>query len=113
MNLLKILIIISSLSFISYGIVYFTSPKMKSEFERFGLERFGPLTAVLELLGGFGLLIGLKSQLILVLSSAGLALLMLLGVSVRIKVKDTLMVTFPAILFMLLNAYIFFVSLSR
>ena len=86
---------------------------MKSEFERFGLERFGPLTAVLELVGGLGLLIGLKYQLILVLSSAGLALLMLLGVSVRIKVKDTFMVTFPAILFMFLNAYIFFVSLSR
>lgn len=85
---------------------------MKSEFERFGLERFGPLTAVLELLGGLGLLIGLKFSLILVLSSGGLTLLMLLGVGVRIKVKDSLLVTSPAILFMLLNAFIFFVSLN-
>lgn len=85
---------------------------MKSEFKRFGLEKFGPITVVLELLGGLGLLVGLKFHLILALSSGGLALLMLLGVSVRIKVKDTLLVTFPAILFMLVNAYIFFVSLN-
>ncbi len=112
MNLLKVLILVSSLSFIAYGMVYFTSPKMKSEFKRFDLEKFGALTAVLELLGGLGLLIGLKFQPILALSSGGLAFLMLLGVGVRIKVKDTLLVTFPAILFMLVNAYIFFVSLK-
>lgn len=85
---------------------------MKSEFERFGLERFGPLTAVLELLGGLGLLIGLKFPLILMLSSGGLTLLMLLGIGVRIKVKDSLLITFPAILFMFLNGFIFVYSLN-
>jgi hypothetical protein len=49
MNLLNILILISSLSFMGYGIAYFKSPQMKNEFKRFGLEKAGTLTAVLEL----------------------------------------------------------------
>ncbi len=111
MTLLHILIFISSLSFMGYGIAYFTSPKMKSEFKRFGLEKAGALTAILEILGALGLLTGLNYQLILLVSSGGLAILMLLGVVVRIKFQDKLWIMFPALLFMLLNAFIFFKSL--
>ena len=84
---------------------------MKSEFKRFGMGKAGALTAVLELLGALGLLIGLKFHLILLISAGGLALLMLTGVAIRIKVRDTLWVTLPAFFFMLLNAYIFFLAL--
>lgn len=111
MSFLDVLIIISSLSFTGYGIVYFTSTKMKSEFKRFGLEKAGALTAILEILGALGLLVGSKIHLILLISAAGLAVLMFLGVAVRIKVRDTLWVTLPALFFMILNAYIFLMSL--
>lgn len=111
MNLLNVLIFISSLSFIVYGISYFTSTKMKSEFKRFGLEKAGAITAILELSGALGLIIGLKVPSILIISAGGLALLMLLGIAVRIKVGDNIWITLPAIFFMLLNASIFFVSL--
>jgi hypothetical protein len=112
MDLLTVLILISSLSFLGYGIAYFKSPKMKSEFKRFGLEKAGTLTAVLELLGAVGLLVGLKFQLILLISAGGLAILMFLGVAIRIKVQDRLWITLPALFFMMLNAFIFFKSLS-
>ncbi|MGZ5254454.1 MAG: DoxX family protein, partial [Flavitalea sp.] len=105
MNLINALILISSLSFLSYGIAYFTSTKMKSEFKRFGLEKAGALTAVLEILGAVGLLIGFKYYPILLISSGGLAILMLLGVAVRIKIKDAFWVTLPALFFMILNGY--------
>lgn len=111
MNLLTMLIVISSLSFMGYGIAYFSSAKMKSEFKRFGLEKAGALTAILEIVGALGLLLGLKFHLILLVSAGGLAVLMLLGVAVRIKVRDTIWVTLPALFFMLLNTYIFFMSL--
>jgi hypothetical protein len=84
---------------------------MKTEFKRFGLEKVGDLTAILELLGALGLLAGLMFLPVLLLSSGGLALLMFIGVIVRIKVKDNLWVTLPALFFMLLNGYIFFNSL--
>ena len=45
MTLVNVLILISSLSFLGYGIAYFISPQMKNEFKRFGLEKVGTLTA--------------------------------------------------------------------
>ncbi len=111
MTLLNTLIFISSLSFLGYGIAYFYSTKMKSEFKRFGLEKAGTLTAILELLGSFGLVVGLMFPIILLVSSAGLAILMLLGVVVRIKVGDTFLATLPALFYLLLNAFIFFIAL--
>ncbi len=85
---------------------------MQSEFKRFGLERIGILTIVLELLGAAGLLFGLVYNPILVLSSGGLALLMFFGVLVRIKSKDSLFVSLPALFLMGLNLYIFIVSIK-
>lgn len=79
---------------------------MKEEFVRFGLEKFGAITAILEILGGLGLIIGLKFNVILVISSGGLALLMFLGVLVRLKMKDSIRVSLPALFYMLLNLYI-------
>jgi uncharacterized membrane protein (UPF0136 family) len=111
MSLLNVLIFVSSLSFLGYGIAYFTSTKMKAEFRRFGLEKAGALTAILEIMGALGLLVGLKVHPILLISAGGLSLLMLLGVAVRIRVKDSVWVSLPAFLFMVLNAYIFFMSL--
>ncbi|SDY51386.1 DoxX family protein [Hymenobacter psychrophilus] len=106
-----LLIWLSSLSFLGYGIGYFVSPKLQEEFKRFGLAKFGPLTGALEILGAVGLLLGLWVPLILLLASAGLTLLMLLGFGVRLKIKDGFWASLPSFLFMLLNAYIFYEAL--
>jgi hypothetical protein len=81
---------------------------MKSEFKRFGLEKIGTLTAVLELLGATGLLVGLQSNILLLISSAGLGLLMFFALLVRIRVKDSLFVSIPAISYLIINAIIFY-----
>lgn len=83
---------------------------MKNEFKRFKLEKLGLLTIVLEILGALGLLIGLWYSPLLLLSSGGLAVLMFLGVLVRIKLKDSLWISLPAIFYMGLNAYIFYIA---
>ena len=107
MTIYNICIYISSLSFFIYCISYFTSPHMKSEFKRFNLEKLGLLTIVLELIGAVGLLIGLLYNPILLISSGGLAVLMFLGTIVRIRLKDGLWVSLPALFYMCLNGYIF------
>jgi hypothetical protein len=112
MGLLEILIIISGLSFLTYGIAYFTSPHMKSEFVRFGLARFGILTAVLEILGAIGLLVGLLNNFVLLIASGGLSLLMFFGFLARLRAKDSLWVSLPALLFLGLNAIIFLMALQ-
>lgn len=94
------------MSFLVYGTAYFVSSDMKNEFKRFGLEKYGTLVAILELVGAVGLLIGLKNHNVLVLASGGLTLLMLLGTGVRIKIKDSFLVSLPAFFYFLLNAFI-------
>jgi len=100
-------IIFSGLSFLIYGISFFVSAKMKNEFKRYGLEKYGSLIGVLELLGGLGLLTGLFIHSVLFIAAGGLAVLMLMGFIVRIKIKDGPLLSIPAFFFMLLNTYIF------
>jgi len=85
---------------------------MKNEFKRFGLEKLGLTIVLLQILGAIGLLVGLKFNFILIISSLGLALLMFAGVIVRIKVKDSLWISLPAFLYMVLNAFIFWSSMQ-
>lgn len=89
-----------------YGMSYFVTPHMKGEFKRFGLEKYGLVTAVLEILGAIGLVVGLTINPVLLISSGGLAVLMFMGLVVRIKIRDSMWASLPALLFMLLNSYI-------
>lgn len=112
MNLFSLCVFVSSFSFLAYAISYFISPHMKNEFKRFKLEKLGLLTIVLEIVGALGLLLGFFFKPLLILSSGGLALLMFLGVIVRIKLKDSLWMSLPALFYMGLNAYIFYVVIT-
>jgi len=112
MTLLTFSVVLSSLAFYAYVISYFISPHMKNEFKRFNLEKLGLLTIILELIGATGLLIGLQYNLILQVSSLGISLLMLCGLIVRLKLKDSIWVSLPALFFMLLNLYIFLASIK-
>lgn len=85
---------------------------MKHEFKRFGLEKMGLTIVLLEIIGALGLLVGLQINFMLIFSSLGLALLMFAGILVRIKVKDNIWVTLPAFFYMVLNAWIFWISIS-
>lgn len=77
---------------------------MKSEFQRFGLLNYQrKLTGILQLLGAFGLFLGIFEPLLGVMASAGLGTLMLLGFIVRLKIKDNFIKAFPSFLFMIIN----------
>jgi len=106
MDINTVLILLSSLSFFAYGISYFATPHMKNEFKRFGLEKLGLLTIILEFAGATGLLLGLFFKPLLIISALGLALLMFAALIVRIQRKDSLWVSLPALFYMILNAYI-------
>ena len=111
MSLLRILICGSSCAFLIYGVLCLTSSHMQSEFKRFGLESLRKTTGVLEILGGVGLLVGLKWHPALWVSSGGLALLMLAGFGVRVRIRDGFLRSMPALALMIVNVYILFASL--
>ena len=112
MFVITIAVLVSSVSFFAYAFSYFMTPHMKNEFKRFGLEKIGLTTVLLEILGALGLLVGLKFYFLLMISSLGLALLMLAGLIVRIKLKDSIWISLPAFFYMMLNTYIFWLSLN-
>jgi len=79
---------------------------MVEDFQRFGLDRLRMLTGFLEVLGGSGLLVGLKWPQALSISSAGLSLLMLIAFGVRLKMRDSIVQSLPSLALMVVNAYI-------
>ncbi len=93
-----------AISFLGYGFSCLTSEHMVREFERFGLARFRRLTGTLQLLGGAGLLVGLQFPVVGAIASGGLALQMLLGFGVRLKIRDRLLLCLPALIFLVLCA---------
>jgi uncharacterized membrane protein YphA (DoxX/SURF4 family) len=110
-NLLSVLTVFSGVTFLGYGLLCLMSQSMEREFTRFGLAHLRVLTGSLELLGGAGLLVGLKWPPALWLSSGGLALLMLCGVGVRLNVGDSAGQSVPALGLMLVNLYLFVAAL--
>jgi len=103
-------VLVSAVLFLVYGILCLFSNGMQEEFERYGLSRFRRLTGALEVLGGAGLLVGLLVTEVMLVASGGLALLMLLGVIARIRVRDPLLQMLPAIVLLVMNVFILFAT---
>jgi|TARA_B110000037_G_scaffold82198_1_gene97861 hypothetical protein len=79
---------------------------MEREYRRYGLPGFRKLVGILQLLGSIGLIVGFQIPWVGQWASSGLALLMLGGVGVRIKIKDSVLHTLPAIAYLVLSAYL-------
>ena len=97
---------ISIASFAWYGMSCFVSAAMVAEFERYHLARFRSLTGMLQVAGSLGLLAGYFYRPLLLLSAGGLAAMMLLGVLVRLRIRDPLFAAIPAFAFFALNLFI-------
>jgi uncharacterized membrane protein YphA (DoxX/SURF4 family) len=106
MTTVKGLSCLSGAAFVIYGILCFSSTSMANDFHRFGMDDLRVLTGILELLGGTGLLIGLKWPPALWISAAGLALLMLIAFLIRMRMHDGVAVSAPSFTLMVLNLYI-------
>lgn len=108
MVLIKYIVILSAVSFTYYGLTCLFSQHLKNEFKRFGVPKQRLTTGVLQLLGAFGLIVGLWYPIVGAMAASGLALLMLAGFIVRIKIRDSFIQTLPSFFFMLINTYLIF-----
>ena len=71
------------------------------------MSEYRQIVGFFELLGGIGCIIGIFDKRILMLSTIGLSVMMILGVTVRIKINDTFIQTLPALLYFILNVIIY------
>ncbi len=81
---------------------------MEREFERYGFGAYRKLIGITQILAAGGLFWGFFQPLFGLIAAGGLALQMLFAVGVRIKIKDTVLQTVPALAYCLLNSYLFF-----
>lgn len=106
MTLRNALALANAVAFLAFGGSLIFTKAMTADFARFGLERFRVTTGVLEVLGGVGVLIGLRWAPALRISLIGLSAIMLAGVVVRLRSGDALVEMAPAALLLALNGYL-------
>jgi hypothetical protein len=104
---------LSAIAFLAYGIACLVTPRMDAEFERYGLARYRRLIGALECLGALGLIVGHFNQPVLVLAAAGLTLTMLMAIATRIRIRDSLAQTLPAIVLLVMNAFVLGVAVTQ
>ena len=101
-------------SFLFFGLSCLFTRRMKKEFRRYRLSAYRQVTGILQLVGSVGLLIGWLYSLVLALSAlAGLSLLMVAGVAVRIRIRDPWPALIPALFYALLCAYLFLYLIGK
>lgn len=93
-------------SFIGYGARCLKAEYMVLEFERYGLPQYRKLTGILQLLGAVGLLAGFWFPLIGAIAAGGLALQMLVGFGIRLKIRDHFLFSIPAFAYLLVSAWL-------
>lgn len=79
---------------------------MADEFRRYKLEQFKELIGILEIAGGLGLAAGFFIPWLTLLASLGLAILMLMGLIVRARLRDSFLQMLPALLFLSMSSFV-------
>ncbi len=73
---------------------------------RYRLERERVMVGTLQICASLGLLLGLELPWIGRAAAAGLTLMMLLAVGVRLRIRDSLLQTSQAVLYLVLNGWL-------
>ena len=102
----RALVFFCSLSHILFGLLSLFVPFYMNEFIRYGMSDFRMPVGCLQILCGMGLLVFTSSRLRLMMSGV-LAILMGGAIVVRVYIQDDLIQTLPAILYFVLNVFIF------
>lgn len=108
----KVLQIFSGVSHIIYGILTLVNPFYEEEFIRYGFPDFRILVGITQTLAGGFLLLGFNSNKFTQYSSAYLAVMMAVGFITRLVIRDGLLLSSPAFIYMVVNSLIFINSFN-
>ena len=97
---------ISIVAFAWHGVALIWTQAMAADFARYGLGHQRALAGAFHLAGSAGLLLGLWVRPLLPFAAGGLALLMLIAIGFRLKVRDPLPTILPAIAFCAVNVFL-------
>ena len=109
---LAVLALISGLSFLHYGFDILFRTRLREEFVRYGMPRIRSFVGVMEVLGGAAVLLGLVFAPLGAFAAAGLTVLMILGLIVRLRMHDPTRLMLPAASLGAVNAVLVVLFLS-
>ena len=94
------------ISFFVYGARCLFAEAMVLEFKRWGVSELRHITGALEILGAAGLVVGQWLPWVGLLSAAGLSLLMVCGLLVRLRIKDGFLQALPAVIYLIVSVLV-------
>lgn len=95
------------ISFFIYGTSCFVSPYIRREFARYQLSSLRPWIGAAQILTSLCLFAGFYLPYLTILSSLVFTLMMLGAIVVRIRIRDSVWQTLPAILYFVLTLFLF------
>ncbi|MFN7148154.1 MAG: DoxX family protein [Microthrixaceae bacterium] len=110
---LVVLALVSGLSFLYYGFRVLFRAESTGEFERFGVPAVRQFVGLMEVLGGTAVILGLVVAPLGAFAAAGLTVLMVLGLIVRVRIHDAPRLMAPAAALGALNAVLAVLFLSQ
>lgn len=105
-------LVFSSFSFVFYGLSCLFSNRVKVEFRRYKLDHFRALVGSLQIAGSLGLVGGIWLPALGGAAAMGLAMLMLLGLVVRKRLRDNVIQMIPAGVYLIINVYLAMVFIT-
>jgi hypothetical protein len=102
--LLVPLVALSAVPFLYYGLACIWSPRLQDEYLRYGIPNLRVVSGILQLLGAAGVVIGLVVAPLGATAAAGLCIMMVLGVGVRVRMRDCVRLMVPATSLALINS---------
>ncbi len=105
--------VVSGLSFLYYGFRVLFRTALVKEFERYGMPGVRQFVGLMEVVGGAAVILGLARAPLGALAAAGLTVLMVLGLIVRLKVHDAPRLMLPAASLGALNAVLIVLFLAQ
>jgi uncharacterized membrane protein YkgB len=94
------------ISFLVYGSRCLFADEMVHEFNRWGVAHLRYITGSLEVLGALGLIVGHWVPWIGFLAAGGLSLLMVCGLFVRTRIRDSFLQTLPAVVYLVVSVIV-------
>ncbi|MGC6479827.1 MAG: hypothetical protein ACON42_05555 [Flavobacteriaceae bacterium] len=99
------------MSHIIYGLLTLVNPFYEEEFTRYGFPDYRIFVGITQSVAGGFLLLGFKSSTFTRYSAAYLAGMMAVGFITRLVIRDGLLLSSPAFVYMVVNSLIFIRSL--
>ncbi len=97
-----------TISFFIFGTRCLFAQAMVREFDRWRVPSLRHITGILERVGALGLVVGQWLPWVGLMSAAGLSLLMMCGLAVRVRIRDSFLHTLPAVVYVIASAFVLF-----